>query len=185
MTPHASSGRLIAVVGPSGVGKDSIMAAVVAADPTFKLVRRVITRAPGLGGEEYDAISVEAFKDAAKRGEFAVHWGAHGLFYGIPRTVLDDIKAGTACFANLSRSALSDAAAMFKSMTVLHLTASPEILASRLAARGRESDEEIAKRLAQADKPLPDGLDIITINNDGALVDTVQAVLAALQPVRA
>ena len=53
-----SGGRLIAVVGPSGVGKDSVMAGLHGAIPDLHLVRRVITRAPDLGGEDYDAVSV-------------------------------------------------------------------------------------------------------------------------------
>ena len=78
-----SEGRLIAVVGPSGVGKDSVLRGLQRALPGTHLVRRVITRAPDLGGEDYDAVSVEVFKERARRGDFALHWGAHGLFYGI------------------------------------------------------------------------------------------------------
>ena len=43
------SGRMIAVVGPSGVGKDTVMQALVDAAPQLSLVRRVITRRSGCG----------------------------------------------------------------------------------------------------------------------------------------
>ncbi|MFT6273559.1 MAG: ribose 1,5-bisphosphokinase, partial [Dinoroseobacter sp.] len=82
-----SGGRLIAVVGPSGVGKDSVMAGIRSTMPSLHLVRRVITRTPDLGGEDYDALSVSQFEALVEDGAFAVHWGAHGLHYGIPITV--------------------------------------------------------------------------------------------------
>lgn len=179
------SGRLIAVVGPSGVGKDSVMAGMVAHDTRLRLVKRTITRDPDLGGEDYRPMDPQTFADAAERGAFALHWAAHGLSYGIPMQVLTDVRAGQQCLANLSRSALVQATEVFPSLIVLSITANAEILAERLAARGRETPEDIVRRLQQADKPLPTGLDVVTISNDGALDETVAAACAALQPVRA
>ncbi len=175
-------GRLIAVVGPSGVGKDSVMLALCDVLPDLHLVRRVITRAPELGGEDYDAVGPTEFEKMAANGAFAVHWGAHGLSYGIPVDIKDRLIDGADCLVNFSRKALLDAAEEFPRFTVLNITAKPETLARRLAARGRESESEIAKRLAQAEKPLPEGLDVITISNDGPLVETVARAAEALQP---
>lgn len=177
-----TQGRLIAVVGPSGVGKDSVMAGLCQVMPDIHLVRRVITRAPELGGEDYDAVSAAEFEAMAENGAFAVHWAAHGLQYGIPATVKSQLNAGTDCLANFSRKALTDAAGTFANLVVLNITAQPETLAQRLAARGRESKDEITKRLAQAQKPLPQGLIVLTVSNDGPLRDTVARAAALLQP---
>jgi ribose 1,5-bisphosphokinase len=179
------AGRLIAVVGPSGVGKDSVMAGICAARPDIHRVRRVITRAPGLGGEDYDPVTEAEFEAMAREGAFAVHWRAHGLRYGLPVAVEDHLRQGIDCLANFSRRALAQAADRFAGLTVLNITAKPETLAHRLADRGREAASEIAKRLAEGDKPLPDGLDVIEISNDGALADTVAHALEQLQSVRA
>lgn len=177
-----TEGRLIAVVGPSGVGKDSVMAGICAAYPEIHLVRRVITRAPDLGGEDYDAVSTAQFEEMVKTGAFAVHWGAHDLFYGIPEDVKSHLNMGTDCLANFSRSALQEAAGVFPRLAVLNITASSETLAHRLAARGRETSGEIAKRLKQATKPLPAGLDVIHLANDGPLTETVARAAALLYP---
>ena len=178
-------GRLVAVVGPSGVGKDSVMHGLHEMMPDIHLVRRVITRRPDLGGEEYDAVSVAAFEDMAQNGAFAVHWRAHDMHYGIPQNVRYHLNKGTLCLANFSRKALAAGADAFPGMVVLNITATPETLARRLAARGRETPDEIEKRLAQADKPLPEGLNVIHLSNDGPLTQTVAQGVALLHPVKA
>ncbi|WP_238367784.1 phosphonate metabolism protein/1,5-bisphosphokinase (PRPP-forming) PhnN [Mesobacterium pallidum] len=180
-----SAGRLIAVVGPSGVGKDSVIAGIMAARPDLRLVRRVITRAPELGGEEYVPATVAEFEAMAARGAFCIRWGAHGLYYGIPAWTVTAVQEGAECLANFSRGALDEAARIFPRLKVLHITATPETLARRLANRGRESEAEIAARLTRSTDPLPEGLDVTEIPNDGTLDAAVALALAALQPVRA
>ena len=160
------------------------MEGLVAADPSLHLVRRTITRAPELGGEDYEAVSVAAFNEMATGGQFVVHWGAHDLQYGIPASIQTVLAGGQSCLANFSRTALLAGDAAFDRFCVLNITAKPETLASRLKLRDRESEAQIAKRLAQATKPLPDGLNVMTISNDGALDDTVANALSLLQPVR-
>lgn len=177
-----TQGRLIAVVGPSGVGKDSVMLGIRDAIPGMYLVRRVITRAPELTGEDYDAVSVAQFDDLVSNGAFAVHWGAHGLYYGIPTTVKYQLNKGTDCLVNFSRKALAEAATLFPLFMVLNITAEPETIALRLATRGRETQEEISNRLAQASKPLPPDLNVIDLSNDGPLWQTIARAVALLQP---
>ena len=178
-------GRLIAVVGPSGVGKDTVMTAVARAWPGLHLVRRVITRPSEAGGEDFEGVSPEAFRRRAVTGEFALHWQAHGLCYGIPRGVSDVLAEGRPALVNLSRAVLAEAQARFPGMAVLSLTAPPEVLAARLSLRARESAEEIGSRLARADRALPEDVTgVVTIDNGGSLDDTVRAVLAALRPAR-
>ena len=134
------SGRLICVVGPSGVGKDSVMRGIHKILPQTHLVRRVITRPPDLGGEVYDAATEAEFHEMASNGAFAVHWGAHGLYYGIPQTVRCELSKGTVCLANFSRKALVVGADAFPGLIVLNITAKPATLAKRLAARGRSGE---------------------------------------------
>ena len=176
------TGRLIGVVGPSGVGKDSVMQALASSVTGFTLVRRVITRDARAGGEDFEAVTEAEFERRRQAGAFCLHWEAHGLHYGIPKSVKDRIAKGEDVLVNLSRNVLRDLHAVFPRITILNITASPETLAERLAKRGRETPDDIAKRLAKASRILPEGLEILEINNDGALEDTVAEALALLHP---
>ena len=178
------TGRLIAVVGPSGVGKDSVMTALAERRPSIELVRRVITRAPGLGGEDYTPVTEDSFAELLAADAFCLHWAAHGLLYGIPATVRDQLAGGTDLLVNLSRSVLPEMKRAFANSAILSLTATPETLARRLQGRGRETPDSIAKRLERSALGIPEGVLVIEISNDGSLDETVAAALNALYPVK-
>jgi len=178
-----AAGLFVAVVGPSGVGKDSVMEGL-AAKGGYHLVRRVITRPADQGGEDFDHLPPDAFDAAAKAGACCLHWSAHGLSYGIPAHVRGEVAAGGVFLANLSRAALGAAADIFANMIVLNLTASPHILAARLAGRGRESKEVILKRLARRVAPFDPSLKVFDVPNDGALSATITAADRLIQEAR-
>jgi len=177
------SGRLIAIVGPSGVGKDSVMQRAAARDPRIMLARRVITRPADAGGEDFDGVTVAQFQDRQAAGEFALSWSAHGLFYGVPASVDAQLANGCDVLVNLSRGVLVPARDRFARFSTIYLTASPEVLAARLSERGREDAEQIAQRLDRAQAALPEGITVQQIDNNGALDQAVEAVLAHLYPV--
>lgn len=173
---------IFAVVGPSGAGKDTLIWGAVAARPDLRLVRRVITRPSETGGEDFEGVSVQAFLIRRERGEFALHWDAHGLSYGIPRAQVDGL--GDVIF-NGSRAALPQAKATFPDLRVILVTAPDGVLAARLAARGREAEDDIQARLARAAFTLPEGISAVTVVNDGTAEEGISRLLAVLQPVRA
>lgn len=178
-----SAGTMVVVVGPSGAGKDSVMsyAARHFADETrVRFVRRVITRPADAGGEAHEAIDTDGFRQRVAAGGFAVSWDAHGLSYGIPRETLDDLADGATLIANGSRSALPAFAEAYPRLKVVLITARPDILAARLAARGRESAEAIAKRLDRAVPEIVVGADTVIIDNSGALEEAGEAFVSLL-----
>lgn len=173
---------IFAVVGPSGAGKDTLIRGALAARPDLRLVRRVITRPTGAGGEDFEGVSRQEFDRRRDRGEFALHWQAHGLHYGIPRDQLDG--PGDVLF-NGSRASLPEAFRAIAGLRVILVTAPDAILAARLAARGREDAADIRARLARAGFALPEGVVATTVVNDGRAEDGIARFLAALQPVSA
>lgn len=172
---------LVAVVGPSGAGKDTLMAgarAVLAGDPRFVFARRAITRPTDSGGEDHAALMPEDFVAQRDAGAFALWWQAHGLLYGIPRGIEADLDAGRVVVANLSRAVLPEVSSRFR-LRVLQITAPLAVLAARLAARGRETADDIAARLAR-EVALPEGLDVDPVVNDGTVDAGIARVVAML-----
>lgn len=143
---------LVLVVGPSGAGKDTLIGeakAALAADARFVFPRRVVTRPALSAVEDHDTLDEAAFEAAETRGAFALSWRAHGLAYGIPAAIADDLAAGRVVVVNVSRGVVGKASARFPGARTVVIDADPAIRARRLAARGRESEAEIAGRLAR------------------------------------
>ena len=177
-----TSGRLYAVAGPSGAGKDTLMKEACRQRPDIVLARRVITRPSAAGGEDFEGVSEAEFTARLARDEFAFWWQAHGLRYGVPAAIDSDLSAGRTILFNASRRILRDAARRYPGLVVLYVTAPPDILVDRLARRGRESSEEITARLARVEDALPGHLPLRYINNDGSVAVGAERLLAALQP---
>ncbi|SFK58190.1 phosphonate metabolism protein/1,5-bisphosphokinase (PRPP-forming) PhnN [Falsiroseomonas stagni] len=172
---------LVAVVGPSGAGKDTLMAAArlrLVADPRFVFARRAITRPAEAGGEDHEPLTESDFAARRDAGGFALWWEAHGLSYGIPRAIEDEMASGRVVVANLSRAVLADADRRYR-LRVLRITAPIAVLTARLLARGREDAADVEARLAREVK-LPPGLDIVTVMNDGPVEAGVDDVIVAL-----
>ncbi len=177
-------GRIFAVVGPSGAGKDTLIEAARRARPDLHVVRRVITRPETEGDEPFEGVTVEEFARRKELGAFVLAWEAHGLCYGIPASMERAISEGRDVIFNGSRAMLGVAWEAFPGLTVIHVTASVPVLAERLAARGRETRDEIARRLTRASYEIPYGIGVRVVENNGPLSLAVTAFLDALQPDR-
>ncbi len=159
--PHPSSiapeligpGRLVLVVGPSGAGKDTLIAGArvsCSKDPTMVFPRRVVTR-PASDAEDHDSLNEGVFDDAVKNGDFAFWWQAHGLKYGIPRTTDDDVRAGRTVICNVSRGIVADVRERYARVDVVLVTAPVEVLSTRLSGRSRNSDGSLMERIRRND----------------------------------
>jgi ribose 1,5-bisphosphokinase len=176
-------GVFIAVVGPSGAGKDTLIAYArdhFADESSVCFARRVITRPCDGSSEDHDTLDDAAFTQAEADGTFALSWQAHGLKYGIPADVDAVIAAGRVVFANVSRTVLAALRARYAHVVVIEIVAKPEILAGRLARRGRESQGDVAARLARSAPVERVGPDVITIDNSGPRQKAGKAIVAII-----
>ena len=163
-------GRLVLVVGPSGAGKDTLLRLAQAAcidDHDIVFPRRVVTRESS-ETEDNMAMSQDEFRRAREHGDFAVHWEAHGHSYALPLEINDDILAGRAVVANVSRTVIGALRQAYANVVVVAITAPPDVLAQRLAARARHSDGNIADRLARSVDDASANADVTILNAGSA-----------------
>ena len=163
-------GRLVLVVGPSGAGKDTLLRLAQMAcvdDQDIVFPRRVVTRASS-ADEDNIALSPDEFARARDHGDFAVHWDAHGHSYALPLEINDDIRAGRAVVANVSRTVIGALRQNYANVVVVAITAPPDVLAQRLAARARNTDGNIADRLARSVDDATANADVTILNAGSA-----------------
>ncbi|MBO9122122.1 MULTISPECIES: phosphonate metabolism protein/1,5-bisphosphokinase (PRPP-forming) PhnN [unclassified Rhizobium] len=184
VVPGTEHGIMVVVVGPSGAGKDTLMAAAARhfrQRQDVHFVRRVITRDHDAGGEDHLAVSPQGFASMEQAGSFSVWWEAHGLKYGIPSEVSVSLSAGSLVIANGSRSALHHFHAVFPRLKVINVTARAEVLASRLEARGRETHEDIMARLARGPLTVRGDYDVVDLDNSGSLEQGERRMVEVLE----
>ena len=175
------TGTIVLVVGPSGAGKDSVIAFArrrLIDEPRFVFARRLITR-PLDGTEDHEPCSHDYFEAKEASGCLALSWRAHGTAYGIRNAAVREIEAGRTVVANVSRRVIAEGVRLAPRSLVVQVTASPQVLAHRLQSRGRETSEDIAARLAREAPPLhhESGL---TVCNDGPIEEAGEVFLNAL-----
>ena len=170
-----ATGLFVAIVGPSGAGKDALIRGLASrlgeSDGVF-YARRVVTRRAD-AFEDHDTLAHEAFAAARAEGRFALAWSAHGLHYGVPREIEARLAAGCAVVCNVSRAAVPEVRQLYRPSLVVLVTARPETLAARLAARGRDDGASRRERLARSAVAEVAFEPDATIDNDGALDEAV------------
>lgn len=164
-------GVFVAVAGPSGAGKDSLIAFArqrLGSDPRFLFVRRVVTRPADAVSEDHESLEPQNFETAVREGRFALHWVAHGLRYGLPVDMDEAMGDSRVIVANVSRQVVPDLRLRYRRVTVVLVTAEAATLALRLAGRAREAPGAIDARLERtATRPGGDG--VIELDNSGPL----------------
>ncbi len=173
---------LILIVGPSGAGKDTLLNGVrngMGEHAGLRFVRRVITRPGDLGEEEHESVTEQEFDLREQAGDFALHWRAHGLRYGIPADISFDLARGRVVIANVSRGVVAEAAEKFP-VAVVEITAPHALRQTRLADRGREDAGDVARRLnREIELTLP--VTRLRVVNDGTKDAGVQRLLTAIR----
>jgi len=164
-----SVGCWVMVCGPSGAGKDSVLAwaaGALAAHPGICFARRLVTRATS-ASSDHDEVSVSALDTLRTRGHLAWHWEAHGHQYGVRAEYADRVAAGELVVVNGSREHAWPLVGRPDVRCVL-VTAPVALLRARLFGRARESAEAVAARM-ERNRALGGVAADRVIDNDGVL----------------
>jgi len=178
-----AQGIFFFVVGPSGAGKDSLIEgarAHLGEAGRYVFARRTITRPTGAPGEDHDGVTEAQFRTSVSAGDFLITWEAHGLSYGLSADLLTALGNGYNVIANGSRKMIRELAGLVPRLIVVEVTASIDVLAARILARGRENAFQARARVMRQVEPLPIDIETIRVSNDGALEHGINAFIRAL-----
>lgn len=147
---------MIVISGPSGAGKTSICQALLKELPGAVWSVSATTRAPRPGdtkGVSYEFLSREEFLRREAAGDFLESAEYVGQRYGTPRAPVEAaIREGKNIILEIDvQGGMQVAAKMPESVRIFVLPPNMESLRARLEGRRSEAEEQLQKRLAQAD----------------------------------
>lgn len=147
------TGRLIYLMGPSGAGKDSLIALIKnKAELPLLLPSRYITRPVDAAElEQHQFMAPEAFAAAEQAGVFACSWRANGHAYGLGLDVYKGLEQGKMVLINGSRAHYPSLFQQLKTVCVpVYLHVGKDVQTRRLLQRGRESYAEVIERVERS-----------------------------------
>lgn len=150
-------GTLYIVSAPSGAGKSSLIQALLKTQPLYDTQVSVshTTRAmrPGEAhGQHYFFVPVAEFERMIAEDAFLEHAQVFGNYYGTSRKTIEQVLAtGVDVFLDIDwQGAQQIRGKMPDARSIFILPPSKEELDRRLRGRGQDSEEVIARRMAQA-----------------------------------
>ncbi|QLI80670.1 guanylate kinase [Chitinibacter fontanus] len=182
-----AKGNLFVVTAPSGAGKTTLVAALLAADANVQLSISYTTRQPRAGevnGKDYHFVERAEFERMINAGELLEHAEVYGNYYGTSQVWINEvIQNGRDILLEIDWQGAQQVRRLFpEAIGLFVLPPSLETLESRLRNRGKDSEEVIAKRMAVAREECShvDEFDYVIVNEhiDDAVRDIVAVVRA-------
>jgi len=182
-------GTLYIVSAPSGAGKSSLISAMLETSPTYAMKVSVShttrTIRPGeQDGVHYHFVEKQHFETLISRREFLEYAEVFGNYYGTSRVWIEEnLNKGIDVFLDIDwQGGRQIRQLMPSAKSVFILPPSKDELERRLNARGQDSEEVIAKRMAEAKSEISHytEYDYVIVNDDfdNALID-FKAILRA------
>lgn len=189
-TSPGTFGTLVLLVGPSGVGKSSIVKELRTRHPEYHLPRSATTRTrrPGEGDEAYYFLTDAEFDDWVKAGKFlewqVVHQNAR---YGtITAEIVGAVRAGKTVLREIDIQGLESLKTHpemlgtdpIRLLSIFILPESTEQLVAHITERAPLPPAELQHRIESMDHELAKaGLcDAKIVNREGQLKETVDEV---------
>jgi guanylate kinase len=150
-----TAGKLIVLTGPSGVGKGTLLQALLKRHPEIYLSTSATTRSPREGesdGVQYYFYTRDRFTEGIEKGEF-LEWAEFaGNYYGTPLVpVQNQLQSGRSIMLEIEVEGARQIAKIFPdALTIFILPPNMAELEARIRHRGTEDEAAIARRLDRA-----------------------------------
>ncbi len=177
------------VSGPSGVGKDSVLARLKGGGGGRHIAVTATTRPPRADeadGRDYHFLTPERFAEMEAAGELLENALVYGHRKGVPRAELREALArGQDVLVRTDiQGVAAIKAAVPQAITVFLAPSSLAELEERLRRRGADSQEQLRVRLAEAGREMDAAshFDYVVLNLEGGLkqaVEEIEAIIAA------
>ena len=192
--PRAPSGRvaseapprhplLVVISGPSGVGKDSVLARLKARGGAYHFAITATTRPrrPGeVDGRDYQFLTPQRFEEMLAAGELLENAVVYDEHYGVPKSqVREALARGQDVIMRTDIQGVATIkGAVPQAVTIFLAPASFGELEERLRLRGADSEEQLRLRLATARRGLDAAchFDHVVVNAEGELEEAVAGV---------
>lgn len=169
--------KIVLIVGASGVGKDTLLRNIKD-KVKANFLKRYITREPDNNESNY-YIDEDAFLALKEKNYFISSWKAHGNHYGIAK---EHIKEGLSIIS-ISRGAVEDFEKVFDEVITINITLPKELMIRRLHDRGRESIDEILKRVERASKEV-EATNLIEFDNSDTLENSSKKFIQLIKDIQ-
>ena len=180
-------GKTFIICGPSGVGKGTVVARLLASDPTLYFSVSATTRPPRAGEEDgvhYHFLDRETFEQWIAAGDFLEYAEYVGNLYGTPRLYVDRaMEQGRDVLLDIEIQG-AEQVRQKRPETVRIYVAPPSWaeLERRLVGRGTEDMEKVRFRLARGREEFAAArdFDYLVINDTvDRAVDELRAIMYA------
>lgn len=179
---------LVVISGPSGVGKDAVLARMKELKRPYHFVVTATTRPKRpreVEGVDYHFVSTAEFQQMLEREEFMEWANVYGNLYGVPK---EQVRQALASGRDVLVKPDVQGAATIKQLVpeaVFIFLAPPSLedLARRLRQRKTESPAQLELRLRTARREMAClfMFDYLVLNKDGQLDDTVAHIEAIIR----
>jgi guanylate kinase len=185
----ARRGLLVVLSGPSGVGKDAVLASLRASGLAFTKIVTVTTRAPRpteIPGRDYYFLTRDEFEHWRQGDRFLEWANVYGTPYGTPAAAVQEALArGETVLLKIDVQGAAQVKRKAPNAVFIYLgPGSFDELRHRLTRRGTETEAEYQRRVQQAHDELEQVplYDYLVVNRQGdlaAAVDQVRAIIVA------